>query len=252
MKTLWTNERLRLLFERYNQMYRRGKLSGWRVVLGDLSKENAWGLCNRREKIITIDPHPQSDRKLRATLLHEMAHAASRSGHTARFFAELERLLRRGAPVKVDAAEAGHAKIFRDIVPKRFPLVRAKMQRAENRRQRRILKLTREKKLKTYTMTNDMIVAEFKDAATELTWKQALLCIGLQYGLTDEGGRAVDAWARRLVHRGRKAHLGARREHLQYERFWRGDMSDKAVAAYLGSKAAALLSASGRPPGMIR
>jgi hypothetical protein len=121
-----------------------------------------------------------------------MAHAASRSGHTVPFFAQLERLLKRRAPVKVDAAEAGQAEILADIVPKRFPLLRAKMQRAENRRARDVLKYMREEKLKGHTVTDDMIVTRFQDAALELTWKQALIAIGLQYGLTDESGRPVN------------------------------------------------------------
>jgi hypothetical protein len=226
MKTEWTQQRVERLFERYNRIYWRGKLSGYRVVLADLSKESAWGLCEWRKKIIKINPHRESDREVRATLLHEMAHAASRSGHTVPFFAQLERLIKRGAVVKVDAAEAGQARILADIVPKRFPLVRAKMQRAENRRARRIVVWEKaHPNVQAEIMTNDRIVQEFEEVeACALTWKRALVIIGLQYGLTDESGRPVNARARSLVQRARKAHRRARREHLQYEKRWHGIM----------------------------
>jgi hypothetical protein len=158
----WSDERLRKLFDHYNRLYWRGKLSGYRVVLADLSKERAWGHCEWKKKIIRIDQHCPH---LRGTLLREMAHAASRSGHTVPFFAQLERLLKRGAPVKVDASEAGNVTILNDVIPKRFPLLRAKMQRAEKQRASQVLRYTQEKKLKTYTVTDDMIAMKFADAA---------------------------------------------------------------------------------------
>ena len=122
--------------------------------------------------------------------------------------------------MKVDAAEAGKVTILNDVIPKRFPLLRAKMQRAESRRARRLLKYTREKKLEFHTMTDDMIVMEFGDAAMEMTWKRALVFFGRQYGLTDESGRPLNAWARRVIREGRKAYQRARRDHLEYERRW--------------------------------
>jgi hypothetical protein len=217
----WNDERLRKLFDRYNQLYWRGTLSGYRVEMADLSKERAWGICEWKTKTIRIDPRHRNSLSIRGTLLHEMAHAASRSGHTVPFFAQLERLLKRGAPVKVDAAEAGNVTILNDVVPKRFPLLRARMQHAENHRARRLLKYTREKKLETHTVTDDMIVLEFRDAAMEVTWKQALLFLGREYGLTDEGGRPVNAWARRVVRDGQRAYRRARRDHLEHERYWK-------------------------------
>jgi|HubBroStandDraft_6_1064221.scaffolds.fasta_scaffold204096_2 hypothetical protein len=210
----WSDERLRKLFDHYNRLYWRGQLSGYRVVLADLSKERAWGHCEWKKKIIRIDQHsPQ----LRGTLLHEMAHAASRSGHTVPFFAQLERLLKRGAPVTVEASEAGDVEILSDVVPKRFPLLRAKMQRAEKRRASQVLRFAREKKLKTYTMTDDMIARRFANAAMEMTWKPALVSVGLQHGLTDESGRPLNAWARRVIRAGRRAYRRARRDYLEYE-----------------------------------
>ena len=156
------------------------------------------GQC--RKRIIEIDPNRHtSDRELRATLLHEMAHAASGCGHTVPFFAQLEWLIRRGAPVTVSDAEVGQAYILADIVPREFPLLRAKIRRIENRRTRRLEKRVHEKGLETYNLTDYMIVMEFRDAAMELTWKQALVCVGLRDGITDEAGRPVNAWARASV-----------------------------------------------------
>jgi SprT-like family len=222
MRTLWSNERLRLLFERYNRIYWRGKLCGYRVVLADLSEKRAIGYCYRREKRIEIDPNQHtSDRELRATLLHEMAHAAAREpGHGVRFFAQMERLIRLGAPVTVRSPEAGLAQILANIVPKRFPLVREKMEHAENLRARRIIAWQKaHPNVHTENITSEMIVRDFGDAeACTLTWKWALVAIGLQYGLTDDSGRPVNAWARNVIRRARKAHRTARREHLQYER----------------------------------
>jgi hypothetical protein len=124
----WTEKRLERLFQHYNRTYWRGRLSGYRITRAGLSE--SLGECDLQRKLIRIDTDKhKSDPELRGTLLHEMSHAAARCGHSIPFFAELERLIRRGAPVAVDSAEAGSARILRDIVPKRFPLLRAKMDR---------------------------------------------------------------------------------------------------------------------------
>ena len=216
----WSVERLRRLFERYNRIYWRGKLSGYRVVMVDLSANHAIGYCNRREKRIEIDiDQHTSDHEVRATLLHEMAHAAAREpGHSVRFFYQMERLIRLGAPVTVSSPEAGQARILQDIVPKRFPMLRAKMQRVENRRQRKILKASKGQTFST--VTDDMIVGDFKDAALEGTWRQALIFLGRRYGLTDDIGRPVNEWARRIVRRAERVFRQARRDYLQDKKWW--------------------------------
>jgi hypothetical protein len=215
-KTNWTDQRLQRLFEHYNQIHWRGKLSGYRVVLTHL---DCMGMCEWNKRLIEVDPDRHtSDRELRSTVLHEMSHAASKSGHTIPFFAQLERLIRQGAPITVSNSEAGTAKILSDVVPKQFPLLRTKMQHAEKHRARSLEKLIREKKLKTYTMTDEMILMEFKDAAMEVTWKKALHYFGPEYGLTDECGRPVNARARRLLIRAEKTFHASRREHLQYKK----------------------------------
>jgi hypothetical protein len=208
----WSEERLRRLFGRYNRIYWHGKLSGYRVVLADLYQEGLVGSCELGKKLIKIDPHGESDREVRATLLHEMAHAASRSGHTVPFFAQLERLLKRCAPVKLNAAEVGRAEILADVVPKRFPLLRARIQRAENRHTSKVLAwIEAHPDVPVDNITTDRVLREFEGAeAGAVTWKRALIAIGLQYGLTDESGRPVNGWAKRIVSKGRKVHSRAR------------------------------------------
>ena len=114
-KTEWSNKRVSRLFDRYNRLYFRGKLSDYRVAIGTLAGGTR-GRCYWSKRKITIDAeHHASDRELRGTVLHEMAHAAcaGRSqGHDVHFFAHVERLLQRGAPVTVDTGEAGNVVIL--------------------------------------------------------------------------------------------------------------------------------------------
>lgn len=217
MKTHWSDRRLCNLFNRYNQRYWRGTLSQYCVVQDALSEMRCDGYCDLRKKRIVIDAvGHSSDRDLRATLLHEMAHAGSRDPrHGVRFFAEMERLLRLGAPIKVDSPEAGRARIFAEIVPARFPLLRAKMERVEKKRQRDVL--AQAHGLPFTDITDEMIVARFEDALA-LKWKNALVAVGLEYGLVDETGRPLTAHAKRLIAKGRKVHGQARRDHLEAER----------------------------------
>jgi hypothetical protein len=218
MKIKWTDQRLRNLFDRYDRLYWRGKLSGYRVILTPL--DSTFGRCDWRKRVIGIDPDKHtSDRELRGTLLHEMVHAAVRCGHTVPFFAQMERLITRGAPVTVGVAETGRRTLLGDVVPRRFRLLRAKMERIENRRQREVLRMGRG--LPVQHITNENIVDEFGDfEACTLPWKAVLTYMGHEYGLTDEASRPVNAWARRLIERGRKAHRSARRAHLADQKYW--------------------------------
>jgi hypothetical protein len=228
-KTTWADQRLRNLFDRYNRIYWQGSLSMYRVIISSLASEGCIGRCNRINRLIEIDPDGHtSDKQLRSTLLHEMCHATSRGGHSLEFFREVERLLKRRAPVSVYCGEAGRAKILNGIIPKQFPLLRKKMERIEKQRVREL-----EAHFKSHppdgkqVITNDDIVAEFEDEErVAVTWKQARFAVGLQYGLTDEAGRPVDGWAKRLLERGRRAHAAARRYHLQWKKQWRAENPD--------------------------
>ena len=220
----WNDRRLRNLFDRYNRVYFMGKLIGWRVIAATLDS-HVLGECNWKKRTIRVDGwQASSDRSIRGTLLHEMAHAETHnSGHDVKFFAAVERLLEKGAPINISASEAGRAQILAGIVPRRFPLLRAKMERVEKRRAREIERVIKRENLTVQEYTPAMIIRQFKDAATELTWKPALQSLGTQYALTDETGRARDARAGRLLANAKRAHASARRNHLQDEK-WRASV----------------------------
>lgn len=212
--TKWDEQRLTRLFDRYNRRYWSGRLPRYHMVVGpDTEHTNALGTCCARHRIIHINVAcHESDRKVRSTLLHEMAHAATKKGrvHEVYFFAQLEKLLRKGARISVGDAEAGCATILADIVPARFPLTKRLMDRAEARRRKPLEQLIRRRKVPSLQITEEMIIGDFADAAMELAWKHALLAVGLVYGLVDESGRPVSRWASRIVRRGKAAHARAR------------------------------------------
>ncbi len=120
MKTTWTQARLQRLFERYDRRYWRGKLSRvYAVEIADLSKNRHLGICYRKTRKIVLDITAHSkDREIRATLLHEMAHAAdkskSRHDHGDGFLAQIEYLLRKRAPITLQMPElgAGHNSLW--------------------------------------------------------------------------------------------------------------------------------------------
>ena len=102
-----------------------------------------------------------------------------------------------------------------DVVPKRFPLLRAKMLRAEARRVKKLDAFIANAKepMPEHEETEDDILISFKDAALELPWKQALVSVGLYYNLTDETGRALNRRAARMIAKGKKQHMRARRDY---------------------------------------
>jgi hypothetical protein len=214
-RTSTETKRLKRLFDRYNRLYWHGKMPICRVVAATLAEETS-GHYVPSKRLIEIDLAKQKNpAQLRGTMLHEMAHAAADQkgsyGHDVKFFSELERLLQRNAPITIDTPEAGRVRTMRDVVPARFPLLKRKMDWAEARRTRSIERYIRDHKLAVTTITDEDIIWEFKEAATELPWKHALLHVGKVNGLVDETGCPVNAWAQRLVARGRKAHSRARR-----------------------------------------
>jgi SprT-like family len=200
----WGEQRLQSLFERYNRIYWHGRLPHYNVTPAILE---CLGRCYWRRRIIEIDPKQhKSDRHVRATLLHEMAHAATAgTGHGLEYFAQMERLLRRGAVATIETGDAGGVRILDDIVPSRFPLLRKRVQRLEVRRANKINRLVAEKKLPTETIADDRIINDFANGEiAELPWKHALVVVSDQYGLTDETGRPKNEWARRIVAKAKK------------------------------------------------
>jgi SprT-like family len=222
-KTKWNARRLQRLFERYNCTYFRRKLRGCSAVISSLP-HGQLGVYMLSKRVIAIDVRKQtSDRELRGTVLHEMAHAAAHSrgsrGHDLKFFAELERLLRLGAPVTVDNAEAGYVRILRDVVPPRFRLLKQKMERAEARRRKILKDYATVRNLELRRATDDQIVGYFESYGY-FTWREALVKIGPEVGLTDEVGRVVSSWARRVLAQAKRTHSRARRLHREYERIY--------------------------------
>jgi len=95
----WTEERLQRLFDDYNRRYWRGRLPRYNVVISD----TYWGsACDRRNRQVFFHPvvfERSSERQVRETLLHEMAHAATPGVHSKAWYREMKRLHRLGAPV---------------------------------------------------------------------------------------------------------------------------------------------------------
>ena len=108
------------------------------------------------------------------------------------------------------------ARFYGELVPPRFPLLRAIMQRAEHKRARGVERRIREKKIESgRVLTNEDIIAEFCDYdMREIPWTAVLRYKGAQYGLADETGRPVNRGASALLAKAKKAHRRARREFL--------------------------------------
>jgi hypothetical protein len=219
--THWNDKRLGILFQHYNQIYWHGKIPQHRVLDRRLKTE-VLGLCRLNKHVITIDCKKHtSDKKICGTLLHEMAHAAAEvPGHGLGFQAQLEKLLQARAPVSIGTGEAGAVKIMANLVPSRFPLLKQRMDRLEARRANAINRLIAKKKLRTETITARDIVEQFGELKA-FRWKDAVLMIGLEYGLTDDTGRPTSARARRLLAKGRNLHRRARRDHLADQKYWK-------------------------------
>jgi hypothetical protein len=96
----WGSARLQRLFDRYNERFFGGQLAGWKAVEFDGADGECKGQCSPEAKQlrICIAGH-DTDRKVRATLVHEMAHAVTNDkDHREAWLAELKRLRREGAP----------------------------------------------------------------------------------------------------------------------------------------------------------
>ena len=70
-----------------------------------------------------------------------------------------------------------------------------------------------------HEVTEDEILIDFEQAVWDgLAWKQALIAFGREYGLTDECGRPLTAWDRRLLAKARKVHSRAKRDQRENEK----------------------------------
>src|SRR5215471_17966417 len=91
---------LRRLFREYNARYFGGRLPDYRLrSVEGITRLGEAGECNRRQRVIRI-LRSLDDDDSRNCLLHEMAHAATTSGHGKRWKAEMIRLRRAGAPLR--------------------------------------------------------------------------------------------------------------------------------------------------------
>jgi hypothetical protein len=95
-------------------------------------------------------------------------------------------------------------------------LLKRKIDRLEARRSGAMEKLIAERNLQVRTITDDDILRRFEDAAMELTWKQALMVVGLEDGLVDDTGRPLTARSRRILDKAKRKYTRARREFLRY------------------------------------
>jgi hypothetical protein len=220
-RTKWTDKRLQRLFDHYNKTYWRGKLPQYPVRVRMLKHRlGTWDPKNR-EILIDIYEH-RNDRGIRATLLHEMIHITAGLGHGYKFWAQMEQLLRQGAPIEVGTSEAPGLRILADVVPRKFALARKAMEKVEASRQRPILRAMRNRPMRNrpvIQLTEDDIQDDFKEAAWEMTERPAVVNVGVKHGLLDVEGKPKSKWAAGVIARGRKAFRVERREFLQMEKF---------------------------------
>ena len=98
-----TNPEAQAQFHEFNQRYFGGKLPRYRVRVVDyIPKQREHGHINRKQRLICLLAGHQ-DACMIATLLHEMAHAATNDQHADRFMEEMKRLLSVSAPITYEA-----------------------------------------------------------------------------------------------------------------------------------------------------
>ena len=224
MKTTWTDQRLEKLFARYNRIYWRGRVPAYLVKMADLREADCIAICLRRERriFVDVDQH-ESDPEVRATLLHEMCHAAAKydrfRSHGHAFWQQLEALLHQGARIKVLDSEAPDLKIFAHAIPPKFRLCRMAITKLESLRQRQVD--ARAKRLgisHTEVLSKQEIMDEFEDAAVELPWLKALFSVGGRYGLIDVGGKPTSRRTAKIIANGKKVHQRYRKYYLKGEK----------------------------------
>ena len=207
-KTIWTEKRLSRLFLRYNRLYWKGGLRNFSVSIAPI---DYLGFCDSRGHNISINVEShKSDSEIRSTLLHEMAHAAAKTeelSHGYQFWAQIEHLLRRRAPINVSFSEAPGMGIVANAVPKSSPLARKAMNDLENRRQKQYARAQFDDEFEV----DEAYVAERLEDAARLPWKQAALAVGSELGLLDVQGKPKNAWAKQAIARGKKDYLRRRK-----------------------------------------
>ena len=186
----WTISRLEALKEQYRAEYwpRSRRLATYRVVTQD--EDGAFGWIDYDQKILVVNVNAhKSDRDVRATLLHEMVHCVvGRGGHGTPFWAQLEYLLKAGAPITVGFPELGEMGDWIDIIPRRFVRCRRLFRPAYKARQKEIAKMFA--RLSTTTITPADMATECYDMALDgLKWRAIWAHQCRTWGFEDMDGR---------------------------------------------------------------
>jgi hypothetical protein len=219
----WTEARLTRLFERYRQRYwpTSRRLKAYRVRASSLERTGLRGQCDFETHVLHVDAsHHLSASELRATVLHEMIHAVvGRGGHHAPFWAQLEYLLSRHAPITVGFPELGERGSHLSIIPPRFRRCRGLFRPVYERQQRAIKRMG----LQAVRLTPKHIETECEDAAVAgAVWRAIWLQQARTYGFVDLDGRLrpcakpYQVAARRGYVRGRRCVLEEERLRAQF------------------------------------
>lgn len=211
-KTAWSQKRLERLFHRYNRRFWAEKLKGYSITITKL--HGPLGKCDDTKKRILVDSEAHhSDKDIRSTLLHEMAHAAAGLGsltHGSHFWEQIERLLQKGAPIRVSSSEAGGLNLVPGVVPAKFPLARKALQKARIMEERMMRHIKKQGEFGgEFDIDEDYIIGRFIDAAMSPkigSPEEASLVIGGELGLINIDGKPVDSWAARALAKGKKVY----------------------------------------------
>jgi len=209
-KSEWTQIRLQRLFDRYNRLYWEGRIPRF-TVLARALRGGFLGSCHSAKRRIDINVKAHaSDGGIRETMLHEMAHAADRSrkgpSHGIGFWAQIEHLLRCGAPIDPGGSEMPGIALSASSIPKRFPLSRKAVSKAAARSLRPF------QHLQLGVVRDEEILGTFEAAGMQgLSWKGALAGIGSQYSFLGIAGKPVSRKASSLIRQGEVAFREGRR-----------------------------------------
>jgi hypothetical protein len=159
-----TQQQCQELFDIYNQQFFGGRLPAYRIIFSKLNDDGTCrtdGECRKKKREIHLRTGLQ-DSHLPIVLLHEMAHAASRSGHGKQWSSEMLRLAKLGAPTGDDwNAYQGPTIGIRDAMDEAYE----------------------------------------GGATSDWPWVNVRYQIGTQYGLTDDRGRSVSKRAAKILRR---------------------------------------------------
>ena len=170
------------------------------------------GECDLAARVISIDlAEHSSDRKVRATLLHEMAHAAAgRPGHGSPFWAQLEYLLAQHASITVSFPELGERGRHLSAIPERFRRCRRRFAPAYRRDQ---LAMEREFAGRWTSYTAADLETEAYDWAIDgAPWRGVWWTLAHTWGYVDLDGKVLP--------QARPYRAAARRGYIRGRRFW--------------------------------